>query len=66
MSRPYPTVECDDCAWRGTHADLNDVDPYTLWERLDENGPMPAGECPTCGALAYLITQDEWEVSFNG
>jgi hypothetical protein len=50
-----PTVECDACDWRGTNADLNEA--TRLWERVDENGPMPSGECPSCGALAYLIDE---------
>ncbi len=44
-------VACDSCEWTGTHADLNDV--ADLWERVDEDGPEPDGECPDCGALAY-------------
>ena len=28
--------------------------PEELWERLDPGSEVPAGECPDCGALAYL------------
>ena len=24
-----------------------------LWERVDANEPMPAGECPECGAVCH-------------
>jgi hypothetical protein len=31
-----------------------------IQERLDPGGVVPAGQCPECGALAYLETPTEW------
>ena len=45
--------ECDNCGHicRGDELDMiRDIE-----QRLDPNGPTPAGECPECGALSYLI-----------
>jgi DNA-directed RNA polymerase subunit RPC12/RpoP len=42
---------CDNCGARIPADEL--VIPHRLWERMDEDGPEPAGECPHCGALAY-------------
>lgn len=42
---------CDNC---GAHIPMGELKiPRHLWERVDEDGPEPAGECPHCGALAY-------------
>jgi hypothetical protein len=45
-------VRCDNCAWRGTLAEVRTV--QDAGERLEVGGTVPAGECPQCGALAYL------------
>ena len=47
-------VACDDCDWTGTEADLT-WPPPDLHLRLDPGGTVPAGECPECGVLAYLV-----------
>lgn len=48
---------CDNCAWVGPQnalgCELHEI-PH-LSERLDPGGEIPAGECPECGALAYVI-----------
>lgn len=44
-------VQCDNCRWVGPEADTNE--PTDLWERVDEDGPEPDGECPDCGCLCY-------------
>lgn len=31
--------------------------PHRLWERLDPGSEVPAGECPECGSLAYLVKE---------
>lgn len=43
---------CDNCDWRGPAADLDVIEDAQ--ERLDPGCEVPAGECPDCGALAYL------------
>jgi hypothetical protein len=47
-----PAVECDNCDWEGTSEQLETI--KDVQERLDPGCPVPAGECPECGALAYL------------
>lgn len=46
-------VACDDCAWQGTDSQLKPI--QHLEERIDAGGVVPAGQCPECGALAYLV-----------
>lgn len=60
-------VECDNCPWTGLGRDLNPI--LDAGERLDpEGGIVPAGECPVCGALAYVKEPEKpkegW--TFNG
>lgn len=47
---------CDNCDWTGGQATLGLTlsEVHHLAERLDPGGEVPAGECPECGALAYL------------
>jgi len=61
MSEFYPNgshllddtpVCCGNCDWQGTLGEVGGIqDPG---ERLEVGGTVPAGECPECGALAYL------------
>lgn len=51
---------CDDCGWIARPEDLNAIED--LEARLDypighPQCVMPAGECPECGALSYLIEE---------
>ena len=53
-----PIARCDDCASRWPLSLLKE--PRHLEERMDHppghpDRIEPAGECPTCGALAYTI-----------
>lgn len=49
------TMKCENCDW------TDDLDPSAdtaishIWERVDPGEPMPAGQCPKCGALCHLI-----------
>jgi hypothetical protein len=45
-------VACGDCNWNGAGCDLNGISDYE--ERVAPGEVTPAGECPECGALAYL------------
>jgi len=46
---------CDDCGWTGA---LEETQPIRdFWSRVEPGGIMPAGECPRCGVLAYLLTR---------
>ncbi len=44
---------CDDCGRTFEQADLAAI--KDIEQRLDAGGTVPAGECPECGALAYVI-----------
>lgn len=48
--------ECANCDWRGTVTEAKE--PRDLWARVDPGCEVPAGECPRCGALAYLPEAD--------
>lgn len=50
-------ARCDNCGWVGPKDQTRNPIP-DLAERLDPGGPMPVGECPQCGALAYEIAKD--------
>lgn len=52
--------KCDDC---GTVTPLSDLEPIQdPGERLSPNSPVPAGECPNCDALAYVIEDTDPDV----
>ena len=46
-------AKCDNCGKVSGEDDLNEI--VRLYERVDAGDEMPAGECPACGALAYLV-----------
>ena len=58
MAPFYPSARedaactCGNCAWTGAAADLKPI--QSAGERLEAGEETPAGECPECGALAYL------------
>ena len=43
---------CGDCDWTGSGKELDMI--HDIQERIDPGSIVPAGECPDCGALAYL------------
>ncbi len=46
-----------ECDWTG---DINDVtDIRDFWDRVQPGEEMPAGECPKCGWLAYVVKSTE-------
>lgn len=45
-------VFCDNCDWQGTADRTNPIEAAHV--RLDAGSEIPVGECPECGALAYL------------
>lgn len=53
------TCKCDNCNWTGDEADLRCTTAETphLKLRVDAGATVPAGECPACGCLAYLIDE---------
>lgn len=48
-----PQVACANCEWCGRVEDLKPA--RDLAQRLDPGGEVPAGECPKCGCLAYIV-----------
>ncbi len=61
MSSFYPCTDhlpdsaethCDDCGWLGTISDVEMI--QSAQQRLSAGETIPAGECPECGACAYL------------
>ena len=52
-------VECDNCGKVCDEAELARVFPDIpdLTERIAPGEPVPAGECPDCGALVHAIRQ---------
>ena len=57
MSATEPGAVCDNCRLYCAVSELDLIDD--LEQRLDPGGVVPAGQCPHCGALAYL--KPEWQ-----
>ena len=54
MSADYAV--CDNCR---LYSGEDELDPIQdLEQRLTPGGVVPAGQCPHCGALAYLVEKD--------
>lgn len=53
------TIKCDcgSCDWRGVAADLADIEDCSL----TPGDASPAGRCPECDSLAYVIRTDPVE-----
>ncbi len=50
-------ASCDNCDWQGRAADCEPIrDPS---ERLNAGSEVPAGECPLCNCLAYVVQEDD-------
>lgn len=50
-------VRCDNCTWRGVASDLDMV--ADVQERISAGYEVPAGQCPDCAALAYLVERPQ-------
>lgn len=50
-------VECQNCDWWGESDEQDDI--KDLHERVSDGEPMPAGQCPKCGALTHRVLQAE-------
>ncbi len=51
-------IECGDCDWEGTDADTDLSDVEDLLQRIDPGSEVPAGPCPKCGSLCYVLEKD--------
>ena len=49
--------ECGNCTWRGDVSECNEI--HRLLDRVETGDEFPAGECPKCGALTYLVRKTE-------
>jgi len=55
--------ECANCGKRERADKLNPVeDPF---QRMEPGDTVPAGECPSCGCLAYVDEDPEWLVVYH-
>ena len=43
--------KCDNCGGSWHIDSLETIKDYSM--RVDEDGPVPSGECPECGCLCY-------------
>jgi hypothetical protein len=51
---PLPCT-CDSCPWHGDESELDIIQDAE--HRLEPGDTVPAGECPACGALAYIARE---------
>lgn len=42
---------CDDCSWKGQYSELHEIEECIL----TPGDPSPAGRCPRCDTLAYVV-----------
>lgn len=54
---PSTLCVCGNCDWTGGAEDLEGI--VDAQERLTPGSPVPAGQCPRCGALAYIAEEPE-------
>ncbi len=61
MSREDEAVlcECGNCDWQGDVSECNEI--HGLLDRVETGDEFPAGECPKCGALTYLVRKSPGE-----
>lgn len=58
-----PMCQCDNCGKRWREDRLHA--PSDLYDRLTPGAEVPAGECPSCGALAYVDKDPTWLVVYH-
>ena len=46
---------CDNCEWTGTIEE--DEELRDFWSRVQPGDTVPAGDCPECGAFAFLCDE---------
>ena len=52
MTEATETASCANCDWKGPIADLAEYRDF--WSRVQPGDTVPAGDCPNCGAHAFL------------
>lgn len=53
LPEPGEPCACANCEWRGTDNEADEI--RDMHKRLTPGCEVPAGECPDCGALVYLV-----------
>ena len=54
-----PVCVCSDCDWSGPEEEAVSLyECADLLERIAPGEPVPAGECPECGALVHIDDAD--------
>lgn len=57
-AEPRPTERMTKCSNCGTKQTEGGLDSYRdFWSRVQPGEIIPAGDCPTCGAFAYLTDE---------
>jgi hypothetical protein len=51
-----PTCKCGNCGWIGALSETSET--HDFWSRVNPGETMPAGDCPKCGALAFVDDED--------
>lgn len=54
---------CANCSHECDSDDVDLAEIPDLWDRLDPGSEVPAGECPECGALTYLVENPDAKCS---
>jgi len=62
--RENPLCRCDNCDKHTWYDDLEQP-IKTPEHRFVAGCEIPAGECPACGALAYVKTLEPWQRANN-
>lgn len=55
VDKDNPITKCDNCGKQFMLSELNGHKNF--WERIEPGSEIPAGDCPDCGAFAYLVKQ---------
>lgn len=56
-------AKCDNCGLVTPEDKLNEI--KDLSQRIDAGSEVPDGECPACGALAYLVDDENEECTIK-
>jgi len=59
-SPDHTRAACDNCDWAGTVSQVAEIKQPD--QRLEPGSEIPVGECPKCGALAYLVADVRYHV----
>ncbi|AXK44051.1 hypothetical protein [Erythrobacter aureus] len=57
MSDQNKPVECQNCDWKGTEDQVEELQDVS--ERVGPGETMPVGECPKCGAVAHYMDESD-------